>query len=206
MAPVEYDTMIADYQSTGDEVVAPRHGHDRRRRRRARRRAAQGQLDADRAPVRRPRQPTRAAVIASLGKLTRDEPQKMPLLLRFDEFVPGQRYQGVNELALRTAGGFGGDSTQLTELVANRLTKEYGGPYLRTAAAGMSFNQSSEGFYLLVEHPTTTGLGGCCPARSTPPSTRRSSARASGTRVRIPRATRRCSTSRPRRATSGRAR
>ena len=43
------------------EVVAPRHGHDRRRPHRARRRAAQGQLDADRAPVQRPRQPTGAS-------------------------------------------------------------------------------------------------------------------------------------------------
>ncbi len=40
--------------------MAPRNSHDRRREHRARRRATQGQLDADRAPVQRPQQPTRA--------------------------------------------------------------------------------------------------------------------------------------------------
>ena len=153
MAPVEYDTMIADYQNTGVKSWHPAT-------------VTIDGVDVERVGVRLkgnstliglryggPNSPPAPPVIASLGKLTRDDPQKMPLLLRFDEFVPGQRYQGVNELALRTAGGFGGDSTQLTELVANRLTRAYGGPYLRTVAAGMSFNQSSEGFYLLVEHP-----------------------------------------------------
>ncbi len=92
-------------------------------------------------------------IAATLGTLSPDEPQKMPFLLRFDEFVAGQRYQGVNELALRTAGGFGGDSTHLTEFVANVLTQETGQPFLKTASTGVSFNASPEGFYLAVEHP-----------------------------------------------------
>ncbi|MEX0663251.1 MAG: CotH kinase family protein [Acidimicrobiia bacterium] len=92
-------------------------------------------------------------IAASLGTLSPDEPQKMPFLLRFDEFVAGQRYQGVNELALRTSGGFGGDASQLTEYVANVLTEETGQPFLRTTTTGMTFNGSPEGFYLLVEHP-----------------------------------------------------
>ena len=100
-----------------------------------------------------PNSPPAPGIIASLGRLTRDEPEKFPFLLRFDQFVTGQHYQGVNELALRTAGGFGGDSTQLTEFVANRLTADSGQPFLRSAATGMRFNGSTEGYYLLVENP-----------------------------------------------------
>jgi spore coat protein CotH len=97
--------------------------------------------------------PSPGGIAASLGVITSDEPYKLPFLLRFDEFVAGQRYQGVNEIALRTSGGFGGDATQLTELVANVLTEESGQPFLRSSTTGMSFNGNREGFYLLVEHP-----------------------------------------------------
>ncbi len=96
--------------------------------------------------------PNPGGLAAILGKITSDEPHKIPFLLRFDEFVTGQRYQGVNELALRTAGGFG-DATQLTELLANLLTKESDQPYLRTAGSGMRFNGSPEGYFLMIEHP-----------------------------------------------------
>jgi spore coat protein CotH len=97
--------------------------------------------------------PSPGGIAASLGVITSDEPYKLPFLLRFDQFIAGQRYQGVNEIALRTSGGFGGDATQLTELVANVLTEESGQPFLRSSTGGMSFNGARAGFYLLVEHP-----------------------------------------------------
>ncbi len=152
MAPVEYDALITDYQSSGEKLWHP----------------ATVVIDGtriDRVGVRLKGNSTLIGLKNTgtdaqaqpfqrfLGTLSRDEPQKIPFLLRFDQFVPGQRYQGVNELALRTPGTFGGDATQLTEFVANRLVGDYGGPELRTTMTGLSFNGSPEGFDLLVEHP-----------------------------------------------------
>lgn len=98
-----------------------------------------------------PESPPRPPNAAIFGYITADQPQRVPFLLRFDQFVSGQRYQGVNELALR-AGGLG-DTTQVPELMANLLTKETGQLYLRNSTAGVRINGSPEGFYLLVEHP-----------------------------------------------------
>ncbi len=153
MAPLEFDAMVDDYQREGIKSWHPAT-------------VAIDGVRLDRVGVRLkgnstliglrysgPNSPPAPGIIASLGRLTRDEPEKFPYLLRFDQFVPGQHYQGVNELALRTAGGFGGDSTQLTEFVANRMLQETGQPYLRTTTTGMSFNGSPEGYYLLVENP-----------------------------------------------------
>lgn len=153
MDAVEYDTMIVDYQRSLEKSWHP----------------ATVVIDGtrvDRVGVRLkgnstliglryggPNSPPENSIVRTLGTLSRDEPQKIPFLLRFDQFVTGQRYQGVNELALRVAGTFGGDSTQLTEFVTNRLVGVYGGPELRTTTTGLSFNGSPEGFYLLVEHP-----------------------------------------------------
>src|SRR5205823_1765784 len=98
-----------------------------------------------------PESPPRPPSAAIFGTILASQPQRMPFLLRFDQFVDGQHYQGVNELALRV--GSLGDATQVTDLLANLLTKESGQPYLRVSTGGMRFNGSREGFYLLNEHP-----------------------------------------------------
>jgi spore coat protein CotH len=152
MDPTEYDTLITDYQRDGLKSWHPAN------------------VEIDGVRVKRvgirlkgnstlvglrysgPESPPNPGGLAAiLGRTTHDEPNKMPFLLRFDEFVPGQRYQGVNELALRT--GNLGDSTQLAEMLANLLTKESGQPYLRNATTGMQLNHYREGYFLLIEHP-----------------------------------------------------
>jgi spore coat protein CotH len=152
MDPLQYDAMITDYQRDGLKTWHP----------------ATVVIDGarlDQVGVRLkgnstllglrysgPESPPNPGGIAAIfPPILKSEPQKLPLLLRFDEFVPGQRYQGVNELALRTSSF--GDAAQLTELLANLLTRESGQHYLRTATGGVSFNGSREGYVLLVEHP-----------------------------------------------------
>ncbi|MEX2032546.1 MAG: CotH kinase family protein [Dehalococcoidia bacterium] len=153
MDPVEYDTMITNYQRDGlktwhratvviDGVRLERVGI----RLKGNSTLVGLRYSGPESP------PNPGGLAAILGKILADEPHKMPFLLRFDQFVPGQRYQGVNEVALRTAGAFG-DTTQLTELLANLLTKESGQPYLRTSTATMRMNGFAEGYFLLVEHP-----------------------------------------------------
>ncbi|MSO78804.1 MAG: hypothetical protein EXQ79_04275 [Acidimicrobiia bacterium] len=152
MAPTAYDTMISDYQVDGVKtwhqatvvIDGKRINHVGVR--------LKGNSTLIGLRNSGPNPP--GGIAASLGTLSPDDPHKMPFLFRFDEFLAGQRYEGVNELALRTsAGGFGGDVSQTTELVANELTKESGQPYLRAATTGMSFNGSPEGFYIVIEHP-----------------------------------------------------
>ena len=167
MAPAEYDAMITTYQRDGLKTWHP----------------ATVVIDGarlDRVGMRLkgnstliglrysgPESPPNPGGLAAIfPRITAAEPYKMPFLLRFDEFLPGQRYQGVNELALRA--GTLGDSTQLTELLANLLTAESGQPFLRTATAGVSFNDSREGYFLLVEHPDDYWAQRMVPGRQEP--------------------------------------
>lgn len=154
MAPLDYDAMVTDYQRDAlktwhpatvviDGVTVNRVG--------VRLKGNSTLFGLRYSGPESP--PSPGGIAATLGVITSDEPYKLPFLLRFDQFVAGQRYQGVNEIALRTSGGFGGDATQLTELVANVLTEESGQPFLRSSTGGMSFNGAREGFYLLIEHP-----------------------------------------------------
>ncbi|MEX0663250.1 MAG: CotH kinase family protein [Acidimicrobiia bacterium] len=152
MDPTEYDAMITDYQRDGLKtwhsatVVIDGARLDQVGLR------LKGNSTLIGLRYSGPESPPNPGGLAAIfPRITADEPYKMPMLLRFDQFLPGQRYQSVNELALR-AGSLG-DSTQLTELLANLLTKESGQHYLRTSTAGMSFNDSREGYFLLVEHP-----------------------------------------------------
>jgi spore coat protein CotH len=167
MVPAEYDAMITGYQREGLKTWHP----------------ATVVIDGarlDRVGVRLkgnstliglrysgPESPPNPGGLAAIfPRITAAEPYRMPFLLRFDEFVAGQRYQGVNELALRAPSI--GDSTQLTELLANLLTAESGQPSLRTSTAGVSFNDSREGYFLLVEHPDDYWAQRMIPGRQEP--------------------------------------
>jgi spore coat protein CotH len=152
MDPVEYDTLITNYQRDGVKTWHP----------------ATVVIDGVRLEdvgirlkgnstliglrYSGPESPPRPPNASIFGHITANQPHKMPFLLRFDQFVPGQRYQGVNEIALRAGSGIS-DQTQVTDLIANLLTKESGQHYLRTATARMELNGSPEGFFLLIEHP-----------------------------------------------------
>ena len=152
MAPDEYDTMVTNYQRDGLKSWHPATVVIDGARLEQVGVRLKGNSTLIGLRYSGPESPPNPGGIAAIfPRITADEPYKFPLLLRFDEYVAGQRYQGVNELALR-AGSLG-DSTQMTELLANLLTAESGQPFLRTSAAGMSFNGSREGYFLLVEHP-----------------------------------------------------
>jgi spore coat protein CotH len=92
------------------------------------------------------------------------KPQELPLLLKFDEYVPKQLYQGVREVAVRTAGT--GDVSFMPELVTNRLIEATGDPALRTSYSGVSFNGSPESAKLLVEVPDKVWVKRAFPTRT----------------------------------------
>jgi spore coat protein CotH len=75
---------------------------------------------------------------------------KIPLMIKFDEFVPGQSYQGYSNLAIRTYGT-SYDAAMLQEPVTNHLFRLAGLPVTGTAYAGVRLNDEAEELYTLSE-------------------------------------------------------
>ncbi len=75
---------------------------------------------------------------------------KVPLLIKFDEFVPGQTYQGLDRLAVRTYGT-SPDAALLQEPVTNAVAAAAGLPATRTAYAGVRLNDGQEQLFTLSE-------------------------------------------------------
>lgn len=80
-------------------------------------------------------------------------PEALPLLLRFDWFVDEQRYQGIDELALRLP--FPGEPAGLNEAAALDLVGAEGLPTQRHAFADVTVNGRAAHLRLLVEVPNT---------------------------------------------------
>jgi spore coat protein CotH len=89
---------------------------------------------------------------AGFDQLSEDQPQEWPLLLQFDEFVPGQRYQGLTQVSLRTNGGLG-DNSLIAEQVAYDLAAQAGEPAPRTAHTGLRVNGSVEDLHVVSVVP-----------------------------------------------------
>lgn len=88
------------------------------------------------------------------SSLSVDEPEGLPWLIRFDEFVDGQRYQGLQEIAVRPSTGlFGGATTVMQEALALRMTAEAGEPAQRSSFSSFAINGSATQLRLIVEHP-----------------------------------------------------
>jgi spore coat protein CotH len=88
--------------------------------------------------------------------LKAEEPETLPWLIRFDEFVEGRRYQGHREVAVRVAGmggGMGGGTTVLNEALALNLLARTGEPAPRYAYSSFMVNGRPTTARLLVEHP-----------------------------------------------------
>ncbi|MEH1011803.1 CotH kinase family protein [Micromonospora sp. CPCC 206060] len=81
-----------------------------------------------------------------------EEPETLPWLIRFDEFVEGRRYQGHQEIAVRV-GGMGGGSTVLNEALSLALLDSTGEPAQRYAYTSFRVNDRPQTARLLVEHP-----------------------------------------------------
>lgn len=84
--------------------------------------------------------------------LKAEEPETLPWLISFDEFVDGRRYQGHREVAVRVAG-MGGGSTVLNEALSLSLLADAGEAAQRYAYSSFTVNGRPTTARLLVEHP-----------------------------------------------------
>ncbi|MDG4832821.1 CotH kinase family protein [Solwaraspora sp. WMMD1047] len=84
--------------------------------------------------------------------LAAEEPETLPWLISFDEFVEGRRYQGHQEIAVRV-GGMGGGSTVLNEALALSLLDTSGERTQRYAYSSFTVNDRPTTARLIVEHP-----------------------------------------------------
>lgn len=77
---------------------------------------------------------------------------KVPYLIKFDEYVKGQRYQGYAKIALRTYGT-SYDAAQLQEPVSNYILNSAGVPAAETAYISLQFNDDEPQLYTIAEEP-----------------------------------------------------
>jgi spore coat protein CotH len=74
----------------------------------------------------------------------------IPLMIKFDEYVSGQTYQGYSLLAVRTYGASYNEA-KLQEPLTNTVFLEMGLPAAQTAFAGVSLNGAEEQLYVISE-------------------------------------------------------
>lgn len=80
-----------------------------------------------------------------------DKPESLPWLIRFDEFVEGQRYQGHREIAVRPNAM--GAVTPLREAMGLALIDRAGEPSQRFSFSSFTVNDRPSSLRLLVENP-----------------------------------------------------
>ncbi|MFI7523236.1 CotH kinase family protein [Micromonospora globbae] len=86
------------------------------------------------------------------SSLKAEEPETLPWLIRFDEYVDGRRYQGHREIAVRVAG-MGAGSTVLNEALALDLLAGAGEVAQEYAYTSFTVNDRPTTARLVVEHP-----------------------------------------------------
>jgi spore coat protein CotH len=86
------------------------------------------------------------------ASLKAEEPETLPWLIRFDEFVDGRRYQGDRDIAVRVAG-MGGGTTVLNEAVSLNVLATAGQTTQRYAYTSFTINDRPTTARLIVEHP-----------------------------------------------------
>ncbi|WP_306204935.1 CotH kinase family protein [Actinoplanes sp. RD1] len=84
--------------------------------------------------------------------LKAEEPETLPWLIRFDEYVEGRRYQGHREIAVRV-GGMGGGASVLNEAVSLTVLAAADQPTQRYAYSSFTVNDRPTTARLIVEHP-----------------------------------------------------
>jgi spore coat protein CotH len=84
--------------------------------------------------------------------LKAEEPENLPWLIRFDEFVDGRRYQGHRDISVRIAS-MGGATTVLNEAVSLDLLTAAGQPAQRYAYTSFTVNDRPTTARLIVQHP-----------------------------------------------------
>jgi spore coat protein CotH len=77
---------------------------------------------------------------------------KAPYMIKFDEYVKGQQYQGYAKIALRTYGP-SYDAAQLQEPVSNYVFNSAGVPIAETAYISLQLNDDEPQLYSIAEEP-----------------------------------------------------
>ncbi len=80
---------------------------------------------------------------------------KVSYLIKFDEYVEGQTYQGYTKLALRSYG-ISYDAAQLQEPVTNAVFNSVGVTSVKTAYISLQFNSEEPSLYAITEEPNQT--------------------------------------------------
>lgn len=75
---------------------------------------------------------------------------KIPLMIKFDEFVSGQTYQGFTAIAIRTYGT-SYDEAMLQEPITNRIANLVGLPATQTVYTGFKMNDGEEKLFVVSE-------------------------------------------------------
>ena len=73
---------------------------------------------------------------------------KPAFTIKFDHFVPGQKYRGLQKLSLNNAVQ---DPTYLSDLLGNELFRAAGIPAPRIGHARLTLNGKTQGFYVVLE-------------------------------------------------------
>lgn len=84
------------------------------------------------------------------GMFNQSSTSKTPLMIKFNEFVSGQTYQGFTRLAIRTYG-ITYDEAMLAEPVTNTVYELAGMPATQTAFAGVALNGEAERLFTISE-------------------------------------------------------
>ena len=87
---------------------------------------------------------------------------QIPLLIKFDEIVSGQTYQGYSRLAIRSSG-ISYDASMLQEPITNYVFRLAGLPAARTAYTGLQLNGKPEQLFIISEVIDETYLEGYFP-------------------------------------------
>lgn len=77
--------------------------------------------------------------------------EQLPYLVKFDAFVPGQRYQGLAEIAIRTSG-VAYNAASMHEPVSNYVMNQVGVPAPRSVYASVQLTGGEPTLYTLAEH------------------------------------------------------
>lgn len=98
---------------------------------------------------------------AMMGGATADNPSTLPLLLSFDEFMPGRGYQGHTELAIRPISGGG---ASLNEALSLQLIRDSDQVTQKFTWTTFSINGDDSATRLVIENPnqnyaSSLGLG-----------------------------------------------
>lgn len=75
---------------------------------------------------------------------------KIPFMIKFDEYVEGQTYQGYTAIAIRNYG-VNYDAAMLAEPVTNDMARLVGLPATKTSYAGFRLNDEAEKLYVISE-------------------------------------------------------